>query len=450
MEKIGRGPAEFDKVLALLESIRSTEKGNIIFEHVLDMLKEIDSRGSDIDQIYAEMLGTLLNALASQFGSDEHIAVQLKMLQLRFAPPTSKSELLTLKRYVDLVASSVEDSSQVEGFSRVEDSSRVEDFSRVEDSNSIEDFAYAEIIKRRPKKSSENFISQFDAMFQRHINQKNKEISEIRNTLARHVGEVIAHNDQFGVLLSVELEALKGTVSIKDVDDRRAILVDEVSLFIENHAKLSEKFDNASKYLTMIESDNQQFSDELDRVRLWSLTDELTTLSNRRAFMQRLEDEVGRVGRYGYPITLMLMDLDKFKDIDDKYGHVGGDAVLKSYVEEVLTIFRHHDMIARYGGEKFAVILPNTGEKGALSALRKVQDGVAQIFCVVDDETIPMPTFSAGLAQYVEGETPAEFIERANHALSRAKEQGRNRIHVADDVKFKDGDLGSDATAENG
>jgi diguanylate cyclase (GGDEF)-like protein len=197
---------------------------------------------------------------------------------------------------------------------------------------------------------------------------------------------------------------------------------------------LSDKFDSASKYLRLVESSNQQLSDELDRVRLLSLTDELTGLPNRRAFLRRLEDEVGRVKRYGVPVTMTNIDLDDFKGINDNRGHGGGDAVLRGYSDHILSIFRHHDMVARYGGEEFAVILPNTSREGALRALQKVQNRVSETYCNYNGERFPMPTFSAGLAEYRPGETLSEFIERADSALYRAKNLGRNRVETATDL----------------
>lgn len=451
------GSSAFEKVLSLLESIRTTESGKIIFEHVSDMLAEIDSRGNNIERVYSEMLSSLLKAISSQFDSNEQVAVQIKMLQLRLVPPIAKSELITLKKYIDSVSVSlVTNEKNTENLTSSTQKELIRQDNKeffVNNNNSIDqiDNPHTDTENKIAEtKTSESLKNQFDSLYQHYVNKKNKEINDIRDGLARHVSEAIAQNEQFGVLLGVELEALKETTSLQDVDDRRAALVDEISRLIGNHAHLSEKFSNASKYLTMIESDNQQLSVELDRVRLLSLTDELTTLPNRRAFMRRLEDEVGRVKRYGYPISLTLMDLDRFKSVNDEHGHAGGDAVLRSYAEEALTIFRHHDMIARYGGEEFAVILPNTDKAGALSALRKVQHGVSQIFCVLKDETIQMPTFSAGLAQYIDGETPAQFIERADEALYRAKELGRNRIELATDDKVKNGGFGSGISAGHG
>jgi diguanylate cyclase (GGDEF)-like protein len=125
------------------------------------------------------------------------------------------------------------------------------------------------------------------------------------------------------------------------------------------------------------------------------------------------------------------MDLDDFKPINDNYGHPAGDAVLNTYAKKVLTSFRQHDMVARYGGEEFAVIFPNTESLGALRALEKVQQRAAETICVHDKGSIPLPTFSAGLAVYHQGETMDALIKRADNALYRAKDQGRNCIVTA-------------------
>jgi diguanylate cyclase len=215
---------------------------------------------------------------------------------------------------------------------------------------------------------------------------------------------------------------------VKEVDTLRQMLCKEVEKLLSRHRSLAAKLDRSYSYLQIIETDSQLLTDELTRVHLLSLTDELTGLPNRRAFTRRLEDEVARVQRYGYPLSLALIDLDGFKAVNDAYGHPAGDEVLRTFATSILSMFRHHDMVSRYGGEEFAVLLPNTDVEGAMRALRKVQRRAAETTFKFNGSSMPMPTFSAGLALYKPGETPGNLIERADTALYRAKRLGRNRI----------------------
>ncbi len=216
-----------------------------------------------------------------------------------------------------------------------------------------------------------------------------------------------------------------------DLEKRRSELVKAMEEMTEGHRSLDEKFSRAQEYLSIIEDDNQQLNDELDRVRLLSLTDELTSLPNRRAFMRRLEDEVSRVQRHGYPLGLILLDLDHFKSVNDLRGHAAGDEVLRSYAREILSIFRHHDLVARYGGEEFAVILPNTTQEGVISAINKVRQRVEEVVELRASDDFELPTFSAGVAEFRPGETPSTLIERADSALYAAKRKGRNCTEIS-------------------
>ena len=255
-------------------------------------------------------------------------------------------------------------------------------------------------------------------------------MERLHRDFVRQMRAIVAENAEFGIHLGLEIDALDDATKIQNVEDRRKAILASMKKLSESHTQLAKKFDTAQTYLSIIESDKQKLSDELDRARMLSLTDELTSLPNRRAFMRRMDDEVSRVKRYGFPLSLVLIDIDHFKQVNDKYGHAAGDTVLRVYAEKILSIFRHHDMIARYGGEEFAVLLPNTDLEGVLRALDKVKSTVPKVQCKVGDIVIQAPTFSAGVTEYRAPETPTQFIERADHALYRAKRLGRNRIEV--------------------
>ena len=272
--------------------------------------------------------------------------------------------------------------------------------------------------------------SQVDTAYRSHLDSKRRDILKLQSTLAEQVLGTIAQNEEFGVLLEVVLGELRQAGDARELEDLRWTLIREIEKLTKGHHELAEKLDSTHHYLQLIESDSRQLSDELTRVRLLSLTDELTGLPNRRAFLRRIEDEVARVQRYGFPLSLALMDLDHFKQVNDKYGHAGGDEVLQVYSKNILSIFRHHDLVARYGGEEFAVLLPNTDAEGALRALTKVKNRAAETRWQNNSDMVPVPTFSSGVSLYKPGETASAFIERADKALYRAKRLGRNRVEM--------------------
>jgi diguanylate cyclase (GGDEF)-like protein len=270
-----------------------------------------------------------------------------------------------------------------------------------------------------------------DLTYRKHLAEKRDRIQQIQETLVQQVSDVIKQNEKFGVLLEVEHESLRQTDSMEELEALKGALISEVGRLREGHNALARKLDTASKYLHIIGTEGQYLNDELTRVHILSLTDELTDLPNRRAFLRRLEDEVARVQRYGYPLSLALIDMDSFKSVNDRYGHGAGDEVLRNFASNVLSIFRHHDMVARYGGEEFAVLLPNTDRNGALRALEKVRKRTSESSYQFGGKTMAMPTFSAGISLYRPGETPGSLIERADKALYQAKRLGRNRIELA-------------------
>ena len=261
-------------------------------------------------------------------------------------------------------------------------------------------------------------------------NANDDAMERLHRDFVRQMRAIVAENAEFGVHLGLEIDALDDATKIQHVEDRRRAILASMKKLSESHTELAKKFDSAQNYLSIIESDKRKLSDELDRARMLSLTDELTSLPNRRAFIKRMDDEVSRVRRYGFPLSLVLIDIDHFKQVNDEFGHAAGDVVLKVYAEKILSIFRNHDMIARYGGEEFAVLLPNTDLDGVLRALDKVKSAVPNIECAFNGMSISTPTFSAGVTEYRAPESPTRFVERADNALYRAKRLGRNRIEV--------------------
>jgi diguanylate cyclase (GGDEF)-like protein len=169
---------------------------------------------------------------------------------------------------------------------------------------------------------------------------------------------------------------------------------------------------------------------ETERLYELSLTDGLTQIANHRYFQDRLRDEFRRAQRYDDPLALILLDLDHFKDINDRFGHPTGDQVLKEVADAIRRSVRETDFVARYGGEEFAVVLPKTQLAGALTVAERVWHEVARL------KLGPAPGFqltaSLGLSGYPSRQVVSaeQLVRCADEALYRAKREGRNKIAI--------------------
>lgn len=158
--------------------------------------------------------------------------------------------------------------------------------------------------------------------------------------------------------------------------------------------------------------------------------DGLTRIANRRRFEERLDEEAQRHGRYELPLSLILLDLDHFKSINDTYGHQTGDAVLRGMASLLLESLRSSDLPARYGGEEFAVILPHTSREQATLLAERIRHRVGQRDFGECKEPVRI-TVSAGVAAMEPGASGQDLVSLADQALYLAKNGGRNRVVVA-------------------
>ena len=159
-----------------------------------------------------------------------------------------------------------------------------------------------------------------------------------------------------------------------------------------------------------------------------SIRDELTQLYNSRHFYHQLKAEIERAVRYNRPLSLAMMDIDNFKHHNDTYGHLEGDNVLSSLGKLINDSLRGVDAGYRYGGEEFALILPDTDLKGAVSAAERIRNGFeALIFFPVPNKEVRC-TLSVGVTQFEPVLELKAFISNADKAMYLAKEQGKNRI----------------------
>jgi diguanylate cyclase (GGDEF)-like protein len=158
--------------------------------------------------------------------------------------------------------------------------------------------------------------------------------------------------------------------------------------------------------------------------------DGLTGLHNRLAIDEVMQREIKLAHRYGTPLSLIVLDIDDFKAINDRYGHGAGDRVIQCVARQLAAGGRESDVVGRYGGEEFVVLLNNTDLEGARRVAERMRAAVAAATCTIDDHSLET-TVSAGVTSLREGEDGTAVFERADAALYQAKAAGKDRVVAA-------------------
>lgn len=178
-----------------------------------------------------------------------------------------------------------------------------------------------------------------------------------------------------------------------------------------------------------MELEAKGFRDHLEEQRQKALLDPLTGLPNRAAWTERLDLELARLQRYGGDLLLAVLDIDHFKRINDDYGHLAGDKVLKIIAGELFKRLRKTDFIGRFGGEEFVLLIPSTPMDGGLKLLDTLRSAIENCPFHFKGERVTI-TLSGGISSFSSAERSEQVFERADQALYRAKRAGRNRIEV--------------------
>jgi diguanylate cyclase (GGDEF)-like protein len=181
--------------------------------------------------------------------------------------------------------------------------------------------------------------------------------------------------------------------------------------------------------------DNTSLREMMDEITRLAEYDGLTNLQNRRSFCRDAEKKCGELLRYGGKAFFMMIDIDFFKKVNDTYGHLAGDEVLRAVSGALSRRFRKTDMLGRYGGEEFCACLLMPDKQKAAEIAEECRKQIEALYIPFENKTIHV-TISIGLAEFPSGgeQTLTELISRADAALYRAKSGGRNRVVLADCV----------------
>ncbi|PYC29375.1 GGDEF domain-containing protein [Aquipseudomonas alcaligenes] len=273
------------------------------------------------------------------------------------------------------------------------------------------------------KQLNERLAAFLDTLGQAH--EGYSESVESARSFNRELREQVS-DLQASVQEAVDLASLKQALEQR-LDGLLSTVVEHQRQREGREEEVARRLQALAQKVSEMEQEAQGFREHIEEQRQKALTDPLTGLANRAGWSERLELEVARWKRYGGDLLLAVLDIDHFKRINDGYGHLAGDKVLKIIAGELARRLRKTDFLARFGGEEFVLLVPGTPPEGGLQLLETLRGAIEACPFHFRGEPVTI-TLSAGLTAFAAGESAEVAFERADQALYRAKREGRNRI----------------------
>lgn len=281
----------------------------------------------------------------------------------------------------------------------------------------------------------ERYLQQLNsrlAQFQGNIEQAHESYNESREVGRALEGSIREQVEELHVDVrqATELESLKANVEaqlnalLSNVERSRQLRDDQETL-------VAGQLETMVQRIQVMEVEAQTFRNHLEEQRQRAMIDSLTGMANRAGLQKRMEEELERWQRYGGELLMAVLDVDHFKSINDRFGHLAGDKVLRLIAQQLSRRLRKSDFIGRFGGEEFVLLMPGTTVEQAASALEALRQGIEASPFHFKTERVTI-TISVGYTAFRRDDTLDEVFGRADRAMYQAKEQGRNRIVSAD------------------
>jgi len=433
----------FARILSLLDNLKSTAAGSTLYKHIEQSFFELENSQLNSEKLYLNLLDKLLNNLAVHFPAGAEQWMQIQIMQKSLQDSMTESELHDIQSQVQqLLEQAQKDNGLGQKSMQETINSLLGDEIGLGELNTpspnLEHSDQTASAEHTPTKLNQQVIDVDNSEATAYpeapfcnIDQARDNINNIQSSLADQINNAKQFNSALSKLLHNSFSVIRNLDETDNISQVKNTFLRRYAKLIKMQQDLAGNFQSLDDGLNDIVSSSHNLNEELSRVHRLSLTDELTQLPNRRAFLMRLDDEISRALRFDYPLAMALIDIDNFKPINDTYGHAAGDVILQHFAQNMNIVFRYHDMATRYGGEEFAVLFPNTDIHGALSALNKLQHKLkVDPYILVKDTEIPVPTFSAGITLYNQGEDSDELIRRSDVAMYKAKTAGRDLIEV--------------------
>ncbi len=281
--------------------------------------------------------------------------------------------------------------------------------------------------------SDELFAETLWEMYRRFFVQDDKALEKIRQELRHIIVNVQGGFERSGGNLSSYAKTLNSFADILGTSTPPGAMSSKVQKVLDDTRSMEQSQHRLESNMSHILTEVESLRKELEQVKEESLTDALTGISNRKAFDAALEHTVHTAREQKTPLSILLADIDHFKQFNDTYGHLVGDKVLRFVASTLKRCLKGKDMAARFGGEEFSVILPQTALIGAEAVAEQIRNAISSgdLKDKGSGQGYGKITISIGIAQFRWNELPNELIQRTDKALYLAKERGRNRVQKA-------------------
>ncbi|QBJ78827.1 GGDEF domain-containing protein [Aquitalea sp. USM4] len=258
--------------------------------------------------------------------------------------------------------------------------------------------------------------------------------SSLRTLLDRFISrlaQMTDSTDDFHSKISKHSEKLKNTSNVEDLGKVVSALMEDTSLMQLDLTRSRDELLAAREQVEAAEQRITELESALEAASAKVKEDQLTGAYNRRGLAEHFQREISRAERTNSDLSVALIDVDNFKQLNDRYGHLTGDDALKYLVDVMKHNMRPADIVARFGGEEFVVLMPDTPVDEAIDTVQRLQRELTRTFFMANNDRLVI-TFSAGIAKWHLGEQDIEVIERADQAMYQAKISGKNRVISAE------------------
>jgi diguanylate cyclase len=272
-------------------------------------------------------------------------------------------------------------------------------------------------------------------LFESQIQQSNKFHTESAENAFNLEKSIVTRSDGMRAEIEDEqdIDSIKAAVS-SHLDSISVSLSEYVHVEDSRHQNARAKIDHMVRAINELEFEAKELRDNLEKQHSQILIDPLTGILNRAGYDENVNKEYQRWKRYNSNLSVAVIDLDLFKDINDSYGHTAGDKVLATVSRQIETQIRDSDVLCRYGGEEFVLLLPETRLSDGLAMLEKLRNYIAS--CNFHFQQTPVPvTLSCGIAEFHHEDDAEKVFNRADQAMYLAKRAGRNQCRSENDLR---------------